>query len=64
MSTQHRFAGLQSTLLPRRRRTRLARELGQFRSQADLTELAALLDRHPDAETEQLRELVDWTAAA
>ncbi len=65
MTTRHRFTGLQTTPTSRRRnRSRLARELGEFRSQAELTELAAVLDRHADADTEQLRELVDWTSAA
>lgn len=47
-----------------RKNRRLARELDQFRTRAELLELAAVLDRHDDAKTEPLRELVDWTRAA
>lgn len=64
MTTRHRFGGLRSALTPRRPRTPLARELSEFRSPAELAELSALLDRHPDEQTEALRELVDWTPAA
>ncbi|WP_460605710.1 hypothetical protein [Jatrophihabitans fulvus] len=52
------------TRRPIRRSARLAAELAEYRSQAELTELAALLDRYSDDETQKLRELVDWTRAA
>jgi hypothetical protein len=45
-------------------RTVLARELATVRSQAELAELAAVLDRHGDAEADPIRAVVDWTRAA
>lgn len=47
-----------------RRPRRVAAELAEYRSQAELSELAAILGRYSDAETSELRELVDWTRAA
>jgi hypothetical protein len=43
---------------------RLTADLSTYTSQADLTELSAILRRHPDAQAEPVRELVDFTAAA
>ena len=45
-------------------RARLTHDLQSFTSQADLADLAALLDRHDDRETGALRDAVDWTRAA
>lgn len=45
-------------------RDRFARELATVCSQAELAELAAVLDRHGDAESDPIRAIVDWTRAA
>lgn len=50
----------------RRHRTddTLARDLRSYTSKADLAELAAILDRYSDSDTESVRAAVDWTRAA
>lgn len=39
-------------------RTRLRAELASYRTQADLLELDAILDRHSDADAEPVRRLI------
>jgi hypothetical protein len=45
-------------------RKALARELAAFDTKNDLLELATILARHADADTEAIRGIVDWNAAA
>jgi hypothetical protein len=54
----------------RRRRRRLAAELACYSSQADLNDLCAILDAHPDGQTHEIRQLLAgqqlrrmWTGA-
>jgi hypothetical protein len=42
----------------------LTADLSTYTSQADLAELSEILRRHPDAQAEPVRALVDLTAAA
>jgi hypothetical protein len=42
----------------------LRRDLATYESPAELLELAAMLGRHDDADTEAIRNLVDLTRAA
>lgn len=42
----------------------LRRDLAAFASPAELLELSALLGRYDDADTEEIRSLVDLTRAA
>jgi hypothetical protein len=44
--------------------TSLARDLAAFDSPSDLLELSAILYRYDDAETADIRTLVDWSRAA
>jgi hypothetical protein len=67
--TRHRIEPRRRALRTNRQRhtndrDRLARELATVRSQSELAELAAVLDRHCDAESEPIRAIVDWTRAA
>ncbi len=45
-------------------RKKLARELAGFTTTNDLIELSALLERYDDAETADIRRLVNWSPAA
>jgi hypothetical protein len=45
-------------------RKKLAKELAGFTTTNDLIELSALLERYDDAETADIRRLVDWSRAA
>lgn len=42
----------------------LTADLSTYTSQADLAELSEILRRHPDAQAEPVRALVNFTAAA
>jgi hypothetical protein len=44
----------------RRRRRQLEAELATYTSQADLNDLCALLDTYPDAQTEEIRQILCW----
>jgi len=62
-------AGLVVRRANRLRRRRLAAELATYRSQADLNDLYALLDSYPDAQTQEIRQILGdqqlhrtWTA--
>lgn len=48
----------------RREREALARDMAGFGTPAELTELAAILERYDDQDTAQLRLLVNWDRAA
>ena len=45
-------------------RKKLAKELAAFDPNNDLIELSALLERYDDAESADIRRLVDWSRAA
>ena len=45
-------------------RADLAHQLAVFTSPSDLLDLSAILARYDDAETEDIRNIVDWTIAA
>ena len=45
-------------------RKKLAKELSAFTTTNDLIELSALLERYDDADTADIRRLVDWSPAA
>ena len=51
-------AGLVVRRANRLRRRRLAAELATYRSQADLNDLYALLDSYPDAQTQEIRQIL------
>jgi hypothetical protein len=51
-------------LAARAERIALRNDLGCYSSPADRLELSALLYRHDDAETAEIRELVDLTRVA
>ena len=55
---------LSTRLLGRHRRDELARDLATYDSPADLLELSAMFARYPDAQTEDVRPLVNWSRAA
>jgi hypothetical protein len=65
---QTRWTALRETQRARRTtraaKKALAHDLSAFDSQADRLELAAMLGRYDDAETEEIRSLVDLTRAA
>jgi hypothetical protein len=42
----------------------LLHELAEFHTQADLLELSAMLQRHPDEQSDPIRRAVSWNAAA
>lgn len=42
----------------------LEHDLATFDTKADLAELAAILDRHDDADAAVVRDLVNWSRAA
>jgi hypothetical protein len=62
-------AGLLLRVANRRRRRQLEAELGTYSSHADLNDLCALLDTYPDAQTQEIRQILcrqqthrTWTA--
>ena len=62
-------AGLMVRRANRLRRRQLAAELATYHSEADLNDLCALLDSYPDAQTQEIREILgdqelhrSWTA--
>lgn len=63
MSTIDRFTRRQRRSAAAQREA-LTNDLSTYTSKADLAELAALLDRHSDADSAPLRDAVDWTRAA
>lgn len=65
---QSRWAALREDRQARRARrdarADLAQQLAAFTSPGDLLDLSATLARYDDAETESIRNIVDWTVAA
>jgi hypothetical protein len=51
-------AGLLLRRANRRRRGQLAAELAAYTSQAELNDLCALLDTYPDAQTQEIRQIL------
>ncbi|HLK74333.1 MAG TPA: hypothetical protein VKU77_11885 [Streptosporangiaceae bacterium] len=49
---------------PGARRTELERELAEYCTNAQRTDLEATLDRYPDDVTREVREVLSWQAAA
>ncbi|MEP6851847.1 MAG: hypothetical protein ABJA87_04215 [bacterium] len=45
-------------------RTALTRDLATFDTRSDLTDLAAILDRHSDADASGVRAIIDWSRSA
>lgn len=51
-------AGLLLRRANRQRRRQLAAELAEYRSQADLNDLYALLETYPDGQTHEIRHIL------
>jgi hypothetical protein len=58
------LARLRATRAARADRAALRKDLRAFNTHADLLELAAILQRYPDAEADVVRRELNWSAAA
>ncbi len=68
MNHRTRPTGMRHILGPkhsaRRAHKQLAADLATYANPTELAELAAILGRYDDTETDRIRGLVDWTHAA